>query len=71
MRNRLNVTAVCWENHRTYSYSITRDNDPIDLTIGDGKIIMTNPDDKGQAEHLIEVLTRETCTSSIFSISGL
>ncbi len=23
---------------------------PIDLTIGDGKVVMTNPDDKGQAE---------------------
>ncbi len=26
------------------------DNLPIDLTIGDGKIVMANPDDKGQAE---------------------
>ena len=23
---------------------------PIDLTIGDGKLVMANPDDKGQAE---------------------
>ncbi len=27
---------------------------PIDLTIGDGKVVMTNPDDKGQAEPVAE-----------------
>ncbi len=28
---------------------------PIDLTIGDGKIVMANPDDKGQAELVADV----------------
>jgi DNA polymerase III sliding clamp (beta) subunit (PCNA family) len=27
---------------------------PIDLTIGDGKLVMANPDDKGQAEIVAE-----------------